>query len=242
MVEKTVSKRGRPVGTRMATVELDTLSFKAPKEFADRVRRYSKEHRCGVSELVRDGLEWRISEQSDPRAWRPGAETVGEPIYEGNTGNTVKVEMGVELLHGMLSALVDEVRQLRNAVQALEQRIEEPGSRHAPMITGNTGITSADGDIPVASMKAQSVSEQAPAGEDTRVSVDVSGRWRERAFTFDPAKHQWGELCHKQHDRDGGQSVREQDNNECVDCRWERSTAYKERKRQAKRKAQLVSG
>ena len=68
-----------------------------------------------------------------------------------------------------------------------------------------------------------------------RKSVDVSGRWRARTFTFDPAKHQWGELCHKGHDRDGGHSVREQANNECVDCRWERSTAYKARQRAVKR-------
>ena len=92
-------------------------------------------------------------------------------------------------------------------------------------------IVSVDGDIPAASMKAQSTSRQTLAAEDTRKSVDVSGRWRERAFIFDPAKHTWGELCHKQHDRDGGQSVREQANNECVDCRWERTTAYKERQR-----------
>lgn len=155
MAEKQVSKRGRPVGTRMATVELDTLSFKAPKEFADRVRRYSKEHRCGVSELVRDGLEWRISEQSDPRAWRPGAETSGETVNEGNTGNTAKVEMGVEFLHGMLSALVEEVRQLRESMQTIEQRLGETGSVQAPSVTGNTDIVCVDGDMPKASMKAQ---------------------------------------------------------------------------------------
>jgi len=241
MAEKKVSKRGRPVGTRMATVELDTLSFKAPKEFADRVRRYSKEHRCGVSELVRDGLEWRIGEDG-PLSYRYGTVASDGTAHEGNTGNTVKVEMGVELLHGMLSALVDEVRQLRNSVQALEQCIGDTRSMQASSVTGNTGITPMDGDMPVASIKAQSTPRQTRAAEGMRKSVDVSGRWRERAFTFDPAKHKWGELCHKQHDRDGGQSVRELANNECVDCRWERSTAYKERKREVKREAQPVSG
>ena len=238
---------GRPKGTRTAAVELETLSFKIPPEFKAQLQAYAKQCRQSTSELIREGIEWRIG--------------------EGDTGNIKGVEVGVEFLHGMLSALVEEVRQLRGAVQALEQRLGEPGSMHAPSVTGNTDLVSVDGDIPAASMKAQmagagnvqvssvtgntdippvagdtptvmaevlSASEQPSAGEGTRASVDVSGRWREREFIFNPAKHTWGDLCHKRHDRDGGQSVREQANNECVDCRWERSTAYKERKRAVK--------
>jgi hypothetical protein len=231
---------GRPVGTRTATVELETLSFKAPKVFVERVRTYAKEHKQSVSEMVRDGLTWRL--EDDPLGYRYGTVTSGETAHEENTGNTEKVEMGVEFLRGMLSALVEEVRQLRESMQTIEQRLGEPGSMHAPSVTGNTATVSVDGDIPAASMKAQSMSRQTLAAEDTRKSIDVSGRWRERTFTFDPAKHQWGELCHKGHDRDGGQSVREQANNECVDCRWERSTAYKARQRAVKREGQPVGG
>ena len=265
---------GRPKGTRTATVELETVSFKAPKEFVEQVKRYAKQRSRPVSELVRDGLEWRIGE-GDPLNIRYGTGTSGETGHEENTGNTRGVEVGVEFLHGMLSALVEEVRQLRGAVQAVEQRLGELGSMHAPSVPGNTDLVSVDGDIPAASMKAQmagagsvqvssvpgntdippvagdtptvmaevlSASEQPSAGEGTRASVDVSGRWRERGFIFNPAKHTWGDLCHKRHDRDGGQSVREQANNECVDCRWERSTAYKERKRAVKREGQPVGG
>jgi hypothetical protein len=161
---------------------------------------------------------------------------------QGLVSRHAHVSMGVEFLHGMLSALVEEVRQLRESMQALEHRLGETGSMPAPSVTGNTATVSVDGDLPAASMKAQSMSRQTLAAEDTRKSVDVSGRWRERTFTFDPAKHQWGELCHKGHDRDGGQSVREQANNECVDCRWERSTAYKARQRAVKREGQPVGG
>ena len=123
---------------------------------------------------------------------------------------------------------------VRQAQQRLNDVVKLLGSVHSPR--------RASSGLPAVGMEVQSRLERAPAGGDTRESADVAGRWRERAFTFDPAKHQWGELCHKQHDRDGGRSVREQGNNECVDCRWERSTAYKERKRQAKREAQPVAG
>jgi hypothetical protein len=232
---------GRPVGTRTATVELETLSFKVPAEFKAQLQAYAKQRRHSISELIREGVEWRIGE-GDPLNMRYGTVASGETAYEGNTGNTKGVEAGVEFLHGMLSALVEEVRQLRESMQTIEQRLGETGRMQAPSVTGNTHIASVDGDIPAASMKAQSTLAQTLVVEDTRKSVDVSGRWRERAFTFDPAKHQWGELCHKGHDRDGGQSVREQANNECVDCRWERSTAYKARQRAVKREGQPVGG
>ena len=154
MAEETVSKRGRPVGTRTATVELDTLSFKVPVEFKARLQTYAKQRRHSISELIREGVEWRIGED-DPLSYRYGTAASGETMHEGNTGNTAKVEMGVEFLHGMLSALVEEVRQLRESMQTIEQRLGETGSVHAPSFTGNTNIVSADGDIPEASIKAQ---------------------------------------------------------------------------------------
>jgi hypothetical protein len=239
--ESTGRPVGRPKGTRTATVELETLSFKVPAEFKAQLQAYAKQRRQSISELIREGVEWRIGE-GDPLNIRDGTVTSGETAHEGNTGNTEKIEKGVEFLHGMLSALVEEVRQLRESMQALEHRLGETGSMHTPSVTGNTATVSVDGDIPAASMKAQSMPRQTLAAEDMRKSVDVSGRWRERAFTFDPAKHTWGELCHKQHDRDGGQSVRERASNECVDCRWERSTAYKARQRAVKREGQPVGG
>ena len=103
--------------------------------------------------MVREGLTRHL--EDEPLSYRYGTAASGETVHEGNTGNTTKVEMGVEFLHGMLSALVEEVRQLRESMQAIEQRLGEPGSVHAPSVTGNASIVSADGDIPEASMKAQ---------------------------------------------------------------------------------------
>ena len=154
---------GRPVGTRTATVELETLSFKVPAEFKAQLQAYAKQRRQSISELIREGVEWRIGE-GDPLNIRYGTVTSDETAYEGNTGNTEKVEKGVEFLHGMLSALVEEVRQLRESMQAIEQRLGETGSMHAPSVTGNTCIASVDGDIPAASMEAQSTSSANAGG------------------------------------------------------------------------------
>jgi regulator of replication initiation timing len=214
---------GRPVGTRTATVEVETLSFKAPKEFVERVRTYAKEHKQSVSEMVRDGLTWRL--EDDPLGYRYGTVTSGETAHEENTGNTEKVEMGVEFLRGMLSALVEEVRQLRESMQTIEQRLGEPGSMQTPSVTGNTDVTSVNGDMPVASMKAQSTLG--------RTSVRVLPE-------FDPAKYALGPLCEHGHDADGqGHSLRQRGGkHECRECKNTRSRAYKERRRQA----QPVSG
>src|SRR2546428_808683 len=56
---------GRPVG-RPKTKDYKTISLKMPQDLLDRVQTYAREHRQSVSELIRDGLEWRITE-GDPR-------------------------------------------------------------------------------------------------------------------------------------------------------------------------------
>ena len=123
-------------------------------------------------------------------------------------------EVGVEFLHGMLSALVEEVRQLRGAVQALEQRLGEPGSMQAPSVTGNTDLVSVDGDIPAASMKAQMEGAVPP---------------------YDTSKYRLGRLCPRGHDYHGtGQSLRK--NNKSGGCRA-CDVEQKREKRQAKRQA-----
>ena len=73
-----------------------------PAEFKAQLQAYAKQRRQSISELIREGVEWRIGE-GDPLNLRYGTVTSGKTTYEGNTGNTEKVEMGVEFLHGMLS-------------------------------------------------------------------------------------------------------------------------------------------
>src|SRR4029450_13175892 len=104
--KSTGSPVGRPKGTRTATVELKTVSFKASVALLEQVERYAREHRLTVSELLRDGLKMRL-EGVDPRDRHYEAGNSGETAYEGNTGNTKGVEVGVDFLHGMLSALVE---------------------------------------------------------------------------------------------------------------------------------------
>jgi Ribbon-helix-helix protein, copG family len=219
---------GRPVGTRTATVELETLSFKVPAEFKAQLQAYAKQRRQSISELIREGVEWRIGE-GDPLNIRYGTVTSDETAYERITGNTEKIEKGVEFLHGMLSALVAEVRQLHTFVQAIAQRLGEPGSMHAPSVTGNTDFGSVDGDIPAASMEAQSTLAQTLAVEDTRESIPP----------YDPAKRTLGKLCRGKHEwGNTGQTLLRLPNLTCPVC----EAASKREKRKARREMPPVSG
>src|SRR4029453_18254027 len=128
-----------------------------------------------------------------------------------------------------LSALVEEVRQLRESMQALEHRLGETGSTHAPSVTGNTDLVSVDGDIPAASMKAQSTTRQTLAAGDTRKSIPP----------YDPAKRTLGKLCPGKHEwRNTGQTLLRKPNLACPMCEAEK----KREKRKAKREAQPVAG
>ena len=117
---------GRPKGTRTAVVELETMSFKAPAELLARVRKYAKEHRQSVSEMVRDGLLWRL--ESDPLAWRYGGQTEGAVAYDGNTGNTHMSDESAEVLREVQASVARLEAQLQVVGQLLEPRGVQGGS------------------------------------------------------------------------------------------------------------------
>ena len=56
---------GRPVG-RPKTKDYKTISLKMPQALLERVQTYAGQHRQTISELIRDGLEWRMTD-GDPR-------------------------------------------------------------------------------------------------------------------------------------------------------------------------------
>ena len=96
--------------------------------------------------------------------------------------------------------------QLQVVVDMLEHSAVQDGSE------GNTSITSGDGDIPAASMEAQSTFIHPLAVEDTRGSVPP----------YDPAKYRLGKLCpHKHEWGTSGKTLRNIDN-QCLKCKADR--------------------
>ena len=96
-------------------------------------------------------------------------------------------------------------------------------------VTDNTRIASVDGDLPAASMEAQSTRAQTLAGEDTQESIPP----------YDPAKRVLGKLCRGKHEwGNTGQTLLRLPNLSCPAC----EAASKREKRKAKREAQPVAG
>ena len=72
-------KPGRPVVYQSAEEYPQTISVRLPRDLYTRVQHYAWLHRQSISELVKDGLEWRLTD-GDPRA-----QTVHDLSYYYNT-------------------------------------------------------------------------------------------------------------------------------------------------------------
>ena len=195
--------------------EYVTMLARVPAELADLVKRYAAQHgQIPVSELIREGLEWRIGD-GDPRGT---GLYLDEPVgirEREDTSNTDRAEDREEGLRSMVLDLFAEVRRYREEVRASGQ---------------HSSVTqAADGELPAASMKAQSTLGQAPAGEDMQEGIPP----------YDPAKRKLGKLCPGEHEwGTTGQTLLRLPSLTCPLC----EAASKRDRRKAKRQAQPVVG
>jgi hypothetical protein len=59
---------GRPRG-RPKTRQYESLVVRVPSDLAEQARRYAARHRQSLSALLRDGLGWRIEQDTPGRPW-----------------------------------------------------------------------------------------------------------------------------------------------------------------------------
>lgn len=97
----------KPTGRRVGRPEKEDafkpVSVKLPPDLLERVRKYALIHQQSLSELIRDGLEWRISE-GDIGYFR---NTENHPVLQADNGNTVilqEVKRLVQRLSGVVGA------------------------------------------------------------------------------------------------------------------------------------------
>src|SRR6266705_1505612 len=72
-------KRGRPFTYQTEVERPVTVSLRIPRDLYERMSRYASMHRQSVTELLLDGLKWRL-EQDDPRR-----QSMGDMSYYDNT-------------------------------------------------------------------------------------------------------------------------------------------------------------
>jgi len=164
MAEETIAERGRPKGTRTAEVELDTMTFKVTPKLKEWVLAYGELHRRSVSELIREGLEWRISEK-------------GEIAYEEDIGAR-------DSLKGYIKRVADSVESVRTEVR---QTIEEFRTL-VPLRLAS--LTPLGGDTPAGIGAAPSTSES--GGDDTREGIPPYDPARRVLGKLCKRGHEWG--------------------------------------------------
>ena len=89
-----------------------TISMRLPKELHARLEQYATQHRQSISELLRDGLEWRLAD-GDPRGLGAASTKDDEEYYMRNTANA---------LADMRQVLARQEAQIQAIVQALERQ------------------------------------------------------------------------------------------------------------------------
>jgi hypothetical protein len=113
--ESTGKARGRP-----KTKEYVTMLARVPAELADLVKRYAAQHgNIPVSELIREGLEWRVGD-GDPRGtglYLAQPTGIREEEYSSNTGKA----QGDEVLQEVRALLARQWEQIQTLAQALER-------------------------------------------------------------------------------------------------------------------------
>jgi hypothetical protein len=62
-----MAKLGRPFVYQEGDKRPVTVSLRVPVEVYERLKHYAYEHRQSVTELLLEGLQWRLDHESDPR-------------------------------------------------------------------------------------------------------------------------------------------------------------------------------
>jgi hypothetical protein len=138
-----MAKRGRPFTYQSEDEKPVTVSLRIPRDLHDRMSRYAARHRQSVTELLLDGLTWRL-EQDDPRR-----QSIGDISYYDNTVLQELVKP-VHLLDGLIpfdedlatfqesgaKALPDISNYDNTAIQenASVKRTGRPGTMREPIL------------------------------------------------------------------------------------------------------------
>ena len=217
---------GKRVG-RPKTKDYKTISLKMPQDLLDRVQRYARQHRQSISELIRDGVEWRITE-GDPRSLGVAAPQHAHDEYSRNTGIPSEGQGEPEptgILQEIRSALTRQETQLHALTQALEQRpaVSTPieysrNTTYAPNSRQSTPEPAHEGDAWHTPQHVHAVSSNTVLPEDVPA--------------FDTTKYALGKLCPREHAyQETGQTLLTVKGRRCLAC----ENAKKREKRQTQR-------
>lgn len=197
-----------------------TISMRLPKELHARLEQYAAQHRQSISELVRDGLEWRVSE-GDLRGFGVASTQDDEAYYMSNTAHA---------LADMRQALARQEAQIQAIGEALERQaaLAQPGPQKTRPVQKPQAL---QGVEPVQAVQATHGAHHTPPQDPLPVEDSPP-----TIPPYDTAKHHLGKLCpYKDEWGTTGQSLRNADN-QCLACKA-RAKAAKDARKRAEREA-----
>jgi hypothetical protein len=124
-------KSGKPVGRPPVYSSEDdrpvTVSLRIPHDLAEQTKRYASLRRQSVTELLLDGLRWRIGE-GDPRSVGTALppQSPHSEQYYGNTETSHGVPTDTALLEEIRAVLACQATQLHEIAQAITQHASVP--------------------------------------------------------------------------------------------------------------------
>jgi hypothetical protein len=210
-----------------------SLIARIPQDLADQVKRYASEHRCTISELIRDGLEMRL--ETDLPWHAPGDRRDAAPEV------VPEVLHALEALTPMLRTLVqDTVRESLSEV--LPEVLPSDGAvLHEALPYGDQVLHGHTSTLQVPSEPKNGGMTEVIPQEEVLPGHTSAGRGRAgksggmtEVLPFDTARYVLGKLCPRNHDYQGtGQSLLRRTNRHCCACDREKFHERKQAKRQA---------
>lgn len=170
-----------------------------PQDLLDQVKQYASQHRCTVSELVRDGLEMRLEAEDVPgRSTGHSRDDGGEVIHEVlHTLKALSPMPHAATLRQTITEVLHEVLPLYLSRQ------QEGQEGHTEVLQGMTTVLPPH--VPVQGRARNGMTEVLPHGVD-----------------FDSTKFYLADLCKRGHDyQRTGKSLLRKGNANCVQCQRE---------------------
>ena len=234
-------KTGRPVGRQPRYDDAQerpvTVSLRIPRELATEMKVYASRHRQSVTELLLDGLKWRLRE-GDPRG---GGMTMSQPLGEEYYSNTAIYSAALPdndarvILAKIFTALASQDHQLDAVIKALQSH---PGLSVPDVHYGNT-IKEPPGQqgttVPVLDGKSISTPPETPQKSNTVIQDNAPDAMQplwtigsDACPWYDDSKYALKPLCKRKHEWGyTGQSLKTK-NNTCTVCREEHRLAKRQ--------------
>jgi hypothetical protein len=210
-----MAPRGRPYRYQEGEKRPVSISLRVPADIYDRLTQYASMHRQSITELVLEGIEWRLETPADPRVQ-----------LASDKSNADVLQQLEALIDAKLDAKIEAVLAKRHLEVAVPTPHRQPSTDDIQYYNRNTVIQALSREGALAPQDGLQPCET-PVGHEA-VSDPVPTPASDIPL-FNTTTSYLGKLCPNGHDYAGtGQSLRNRKGNYCVACNKEKIQAKRQ--------------